>query len=211
MPPGYTLVKVLAEGGEGATALVRHEGRVFVAKQFPQKKSPKVIEKEIKFGRIASEHGFGPKIHYENPEKRMFIMDAMEETLCDLWIRQGHRLTKTQLDDLFDLIERSRKAGIVHNDAKCLNIMLRKGKMYFIDFGFTKFMKSTKFFSKLSPVDYAGYNMDAIARDTSMVFGKRMSDIDTYLRDYHGYLTTIMKQRAHKEAAVDAVIKRYRK
>jgi len=179
-----------------------------VAKQFPPKQNPKTIQKEIEFGRIASEHGFGPRIHYVNLQRRMFIMDAMEETLCDLWIRQGRKLTKSQLDDLYDLIDRSRRAGIAHNDPKCLNIMMKKGKMYFIDYGFTKYMKDVKFFAKLSPAEYVGYTMGRIAGDANIVFGKRMGEIDTYLRDHHGYLTNLMKQRARQEAAAAAFLAR---
>lgn len=211
LPSGYSIVKVLAEGGQGATALVRHKGKLFVAKQFPPKLSPKSIQREVDFGRIASENGFGPRIHYVNLRRHMFIMDAMEETLCDLWIRQGRKLTKPQLDDLYNLIDRSRKAGIVHNDTKCLNIMMKKGKMYFIDFGFTKYMKNSKFFSNFSPVEYAGYNMERIARDANIVFGKRMEEIDTYLRDHHGHLTKLMKLKARKEAAAAAFLARRKK
>lgn len=197
-------MKFLAEGGQGAAALVRGPSRnLLVAKQFPPKASTAKIAKEIEFGRLASAKGFGPRIHYENLGKRMFIMDAMDDTLCDVWKRQGHRLTGAQMAELADLIARSFAAGMVHNDPKCQNVMFKDGRMYLIDFGFTKPLRNAKYFSKMSPADFVGHNMDRIATDAGIVFGRRMDDIDDFLAR-RGYLTQKAKMAAKRAAAAAA-------
>lgn len=187
LPRGYSLLRVLAEGGQGATAVVRGPEGVAVTKQFKPKKSVARIQKEIAFGRRAAAAGFGPRILLVDIAHRMFIMEAMDETLCGRWVRQGKRLTWEQMEELADLVRRCREAGIYHNDHKCLNIMLKDGRMFLIDYGFAKEWKACSC-RNMEPDAFVTDIFWKISTDANAVFHTYMKDLDRFVVTHKRYL-----------------------
>lgn len=205
LPPRFTVTKVIASGGGGKTAFVidhADNDNTYVAKVI-HSSSKDLFNKELMWSDKAHKLGIGPEIVYRDARHGVFVMEAMKETLCDAFARQGNTLTPHQHKELYDLLKTAYDNDIDHNDLKCLNVMLdASGKMKLIDFGLARKV-SAKNYKTVG--DYITAGFGKVARSTKMQMGMpHMTDLDDYLETVHGWLTTDRKATRKREAQVAA-------
>jgi predicted Ser/Thr protein kinase len=136
-------------GKEGSAYIVykkENPGREYVMKEFREKKSFEKVRNETKFQAIASIYGISPKIYeYGRGPKPYIIMDKMNEgTIIDVIKRQNGVLKEEQQKQLINIYKVLDSIGIHHNDMNLRNLMFNDGKLYIIDYGFSKFLEKDK-------------------------------------------------------------------
>ena len=143
------------KGKEGTVFLVidSKDGKKYAMKTFKTRKSSKTLTTEAEFQIEAYKAGVAPKVILYSPEGKFIVMDLMERTLMQIIEDQKGHLTENQQKQIIDLYRKLDKIGIVHNDANPLNIMEKKGRLYLIDYGFTK-LSSHKNFKKYNEPNF---------------------------------------------------------
>lgn len=140
-PTSYIRLAQLGKPGkEGTVFLVSHPDTMkkYAMKTFRKKKSGKTLEKEAFFQYLASRKGISPKIIEYNPEEKYIVMETLNRTLMDIVKTQG-TLTDNQQKQILELYRKLDSIGVMLNDANPLNIMEKDGRLYTIDYGFSKF------------------------------------------------------------------------
>ncbi len=144
LPAGYTLVDDKRQvGGQGEVAMVKHRGKIYVAKR--AKTNQRNIAKENNYAVRAAELGVGPRVVYH--DKDVLIMERMEEILPEyLWRTtpeaeraQGYRaMTTEEMDEIVKLVTTCLEDGWMHSDMKRDNVMYGRGRLFMVDFGMAK-------------------------------------------------------------------------
>lgn len=137
----YVKLKQLGKKGkEGTTFLVidNETEKPYAMKCFRKAKSPNTLVREAYFQVRAYRAGVAPKVVACDRDKKCIVMEVLSQSLIDILnINDGHFPEEDQ-KMLIDLYKRLDQEGIVHNDANPLNIMKHEGRLYLIDYGFTK-------------------------------------------------------------------------
>lgn len=127
-------------GKEGTVFLVLDtNGNKYAMKTFRKRKSGKTLEKEAYYQYLASKRGISPRIIEYNQEEKYIVMDVLDKTLTELLKEQKGELTRDQQEQIINLYIHLDDIGVMINDGNPLNIMEKKGRLYFIDYGFAKF------------------------------------------------------------------------
>lgn len=136
-------IKTLGHPGkEGVTYLVTNEdGKSYAMKTFRKTKSANRIREEKSYQEIAAKAGVSPSVIDYDIDHKYIVMDLLDDTLLNIVRKQGGQMSRVQEKQIYKIYEKLDEIGVFHNDANPLNLMLGKdGKMYAIDFGFSKFI-----------------------------------------------------------------------
>lgn len=136
----YTFIKQLGtQGRDGRTFLVRHDnGNEYAMKVFSPDKKPTSIQKEVDLQMIAAKEGVAPKIVDYDVDGRFIVMEKLDMTLYDFFLKQNGTLTIPQQKEIVRVFRRLDRCGVFHNDPNPLNLMKKGRKWYMIDYGLSK-------------------------------------------------------------------------
>ena len=132
----YTKIEQIGlKGKEGTTYLVKDKkGKEYAMKTFRKTKSSAKLQKEVELQEKMSKLGVAPKIHDYDVVSKYIVMEKMDRHLF-----QGkYVLTKEQQKNILDIFSKLDKGGVLHNDINPLNFMIKKEKIYLIDYGLAK-------------------------------------------------------------------------
>jgi serine/threonine protein kinase len=140
----YTYIKQLGSAGkDGRTFKARHDnGKIYAIKIFKDSKSPNSIEREIELQQKASQFKICPRIHDYDADGRYIVMDMLDTTLYDIFLRQNGQLTDKQQITIIKLFQQLDECNVFHADPNPLNFMQKNNKWFIIDFGFSKHINS---------------------------------------------------------------------
>lgn len=135
----YTRLEQLGEEGkEGTTYLVKNEkGKKLAMKTFRKTKSSKTLEKEYNLQLKAGKAGVAPKVYDLDTVDKWIVMERMDTHLLRS-LEETKSLSQEDQERILSIYKKLDKIGIYHNDANLMNYMVRKGKIYLIDYGFAK-------------------------------------------------------------------------
>jgi predicted Ser/Thr protein kinase len=131
-------VQLGKSGKEGTTYLVNLEKKYYAMKTFKKTKSTVNILKESEFQETASISKIAPKVYDVNLIDKYILMEVMDELLIDKMKRNDKTLDKKDQKRIIKIFETLDTLKILHNDPNLLNFMIKKNKIYIIDFGCSK-------------------------------------------------------------------------
>ena len=135
----FKIQKLGEKGKEGTTFLVvDKKGKEYAMKTFKKTKSSKNIEKEYKLQKKAYKVGVAPKPIECNKDEKWIVMEKMDNHLYD----NIKKLNKNQQERILEIFKELDRAKVFHNDANLQNYMVKKGKIYLIDYGMSKNINS---------------------------------------------------------------------
>lgn len=140
----YKRHEQLGDSGKDATTfLVKVKNNddtesLYAMKSFKAKKSGDRILREAEIQRMLSTHGICPRvIDVETTLKSKYIvMEKLDRHLID--VNGEKKVPLTYQKQLVKLYKSMDELGIFHGDANPLNYMIKKSKLYVIDFGMSK-------------------------------------------------------------------------
>lgn len=125
------------KGKEGITYLVLdNRGKKYAMKTFREKKSINKLKLEYNLQKKASEVKVAPKIYDVDFVHKWIVMEKMDSHLYDKIIKEG--LNRDNQERIIEIFKKLDKIGVFHNDANITNYMLKRGKIYLIDYGFSR-------------------------------------------------------------------------
>ncbi len=134
----YTRISQLGEKGkEGTTYLVLDaNGKEYAMKTFRKGKSSATLHREYSLQKKASRKGVAPKVYDYDTVGKWILMEKMDSHLItDL----NHiNLSKKQQERIIDIFKRLDDSRVLQGDANILNLMVKNGEIYLIDYGFAK-------------------------------------------------------------------------
>jgi len=136
----YEIIKEnIAQGKEGCVSVVIANGIACVLKQFKQTKSSARIQREVDFQIQACTEGVAPQVYHVDLDKKQIFMQGLDSLLLDVAKkREPPHLTKYEMDGIENMMVKLDNIGLLHNDGNCRNVMLHQGRLYLIDYGFSK-------------------------------------------------------------------------
>jgi tRNA A-37 threonylcarbamoyl transferase component Bud32 len=110
----------------------------YAMKTFKVRKSPERILKEAEIQKMLCQQGICPAvIDVETTLKNKYIvMEKLDRHLID--VNGEKKIPLTYQKQLIKLYKTMDELGIFHGDANPLNYMIKKSKLYVIDFGMSK-------------------------------------------------------------------------
>jgi predicted Ser/Thr protein kinase len=135
-----SIEKLGAKGKDGLVYLVESldSNLKYAMKTFRSNKSSKSIKEEARLQKIAAKAGISPTIIEYDTVFNYIVMEKLDHNLLDIMKAQNKDLTKTQQNQLIKIFKKLDEILIFHSDPNPLNFMMKKNKMYIIDFGFAK-------------------------------------------------------------------------
>ena len=141
-----SIEKLGAKGKDGLVYLVecldskdsKESKTKYAMKTFRANKSSKSIKEEARLQKIAAKAGISPSIIEYDTVFNYIVMEKLDHNLLDIMKAQNKELTKTQQNQLIKIFKKLDEISIFHSDPNPLNFMMKKNKMYIIDFGFAK-------------------------------------------------------------------------
>jgi predicted Ser/Thr protein kinase len=135
-----SIEKLGAKGKDGLVYLVesKDSNLKYAMKTFRSNKSSKSIREEARLQKIAAKAGISPTIIEYDTVFNYIVMEKLDHNLLDIMKAQNKELTKTQQNQLIKIFKKLDEILIFHSDPNPLNFMMKKNKMYIIDFGFAK-------------------------------------------------------------------------
>lgn len=137
----YEEIKQLGDvGKEGLTLLVRdtQTGKRYAMKTFRSNKSSDKLKEEVDLQNLAAKAGVSPKIIDYDTVTKFVVMDLMDGHLYDEMKKNNYVLNDAQQLQIIDIFRKLDKSGVFHGDANIQNYMIKRGKIYMIDFGYAK-------------------------------------------------------------------------
>jgi len=133
----YTKFEQLGEKGkEGITYLVSdNRGKKYAMKTFRKGKSSATLEREYILQKKAAKVGVAPKIYDYDTVSKYIVMEKMDRHLFN---GKEINLTKEQQLTILEIFDKLDQAGVFHNDINILNFMVKKDRIYLIDYGFAR-------------------------------------------------------------------------
>lgn len=123
------------KGKEGTTYLViDNKGKEYAMKTFRSGKSSTNLYKEYCLQEKAAKYKIAPKVYDYDTVNKWILMQKMESHLFE----NLKVLSEDQQNEIIEIFNKLDNAKIFHNDANLTNFMIRKGKIYLIDYGFAK-------------------------------------------------------------------------
>ena len=105
-------------------------------KVFKTSKAVSRLNREAEFQRTCADIDVAPKIYDISESEKYIVMEKMESLAVDLY--RGKALPDDFQYMLCALMGRMDDSLILHNDANALNVMVKSGRPYMIDFGMSK-------------------------------------------------------------------------
>lgn len=135
-----SIEKLGSKGKDGLVYLVESKDSKtkYAMKTFRANKSSKSIKEEARLQKIAAKAGISPSIIEYDTVFNYIVMEKLDHNLLDIMKAQNKDLTKTQQNQLIKIFKKLDEILIFHSDPNPLNFMMKKNKMYIIDFGFAK-------------------------------------------------------------------------
>lgn len=132
---GYIWKYVIERGKTGTGVVVEKDNLQYVAK-FYDKITTRRLKQEIQWQEMAAEKGISPNIVFSDINNKFIIMEKLDETLVENFIRNGGCVlpinTTSQLLRIFTILD---SLNILHSDPGLSNFMFKNDKLYIIDFG----------------------------------------------------------------------------
>ncbi len=126
-------------GKEGTTYLVRStDGKEYAMKTFRKQKSSANLRKEADLQKRVADAGAAPNVLDIDTVSKYIVMERMDKHFIDVMKQQRGDIKESQQRQIITLYKKMDKAGVFHGDSNIMNYMLRKGKIYMIDFGMAK-------------------------------------------------------------------------
>jgi tRNA A-37 threonylcarbamoyl transferase component Bud32 len=126
-------------GKEAKTFLVIDKfGCEYAMKTFRKNKSSEKISEEVRLQRKCSDAGISPRITDFDTEKKFIVMEKMDGHLIQFMQQTNGILSENLQNQLIQLYKKLDRLKVFHGDANILNYMTKDGKIYIIDFGFSK-------------------------------------------------------------------------
>jgi len=140
----YERHEQLGDSGKDATTfLVKVKNNdntesTYAMKTFKVRKSAERILKEAEIQKMLSQHGICPAVIdvETNLKSKYIVMDKLDRHLID--VNGEKKIQLTYQKQLIKLYKTMDELGIFHGDANPLNYMIKKSKLYVIDFGMSK-------------------------------------------------------------------------
>lgn len=133
-----------AKGKEGTTYLVENaDGKEYAMKTFRKQKSSANLRKEADLQKRAADEDAAPNVLDIDTVSKYIVMERMDKHFIDVMKQQGGDIKESQQRQIIKLYKKMDKAGVFHGDSNIMNYMLRKGKIYMIDFGMAKEISSS--------------------------------------------------------------------
>lgn len=138
-----------SKGKEARTFLVEDKfGCEYAMKVFRKNKSTEKLTEEVMLQRRCSDKGISPKIVDYDTEKKFIVMEKMDCHLIEVLRESKGILTENFQNQIIRLFKVLDSLKVFHGDANPLNYMLKDGKVFIIDFGYSKHIDE-KFCKKL--------------------------------------------------------------
>lgn len=156
----FIKIKQLGDKGrESRTFLVtdRDTGKKYAMKTYRKNKSSKSLKDEYYYQELAAKEGISPAVISLDTVNKTMIMEKLDIDLVDLMKRQGGVLTERQQKRIINIFKKLDEIKVFHLDANPLNFMAKRGRIYIIDYGFSKKITPrlcTQFKSLTPNIDY---------------------------------------------------------
>lgn len=132
---GYIWKYVIERGKSGTGVVVEKDNLQYVAK-FYDKITTRKLKQEIQWQKMAAKKEISPNIVFSDINNKFIIMEKLDETLVENFIRNGGCVlpinTTSQLLKIFTILD---SLNILHSDPGLSNFMFKNDKLYIIDFG----------------------------------------------------------------------------
>tara|TARA_B100002019_G_C21118679_1_gene522199 strand:- start:54 stop:788 length:735 start_codon:yes stop_codon:yes gene_type:complete len=174
----YNKIKQLGNvGKEGTTYLVENEDKhLYAMKQFKSTKSSTNIEKEAELQKIAANYDLSPRIYEVNLEQKFIVMEKLDINLCQILKQNNGELTDNIQLHIINIINKLDDIGVFHGDPNPSNFMIHNGKVYIIDFGFSKKIDS-QLIEKYTDKPNKNFMVLGLVLKLREMFGTRKYDI----------------------------------
>ena len=129
----------------------------YAMKIFRKNKASNKIVEEVTLQRKCSDAGISPKVVDYDTEKKFIVMEKMDGHLIDHMKMTKGILSENLQNQLISIYKKLDKLKIFHGDANILNYMMKDGKIFIIDFGFSK--EITPAFLKKLNTSAANYDL----------------------------------------------------
>ncbi len=124
------------KGKEGTTYLVCDtNGKKYAMKTFRKGKSSATLQREAFLQKKAAKIGVAPRVYDYDTVSKYIVMEKMDK---HLFTKGNMELTKEDQFRLLEIFRKLDEIGVFHNDINPLNFMVKRNKIYLIDYGFSK-------------------------------------------------------------------------
>ena len=132
-------------GKEAKTFSVRdkHKQQDYAMKTFRKNKSGDRIIEEVNFQKRCAGLGISPEIIDYSTDEKYIVMEKMDGHLYETLESQQGLLSEKIQKRIVEIFKMLDKARVFHGDANIMNYMYKNGKIYIIDFGFSKEIDDT--------------------------------------------------------------------
>lgn len=116
----------------------KHTGEIYVIKCIQKSiTTDKLVQREIDIQKLIQD-GSAPKIYcyFKTENTHCIVMEYLEKCLREFDVLE-ERVAKQYMKSIFESIKYMHENGIMHRDIKTENVMVHKGKIKIIDFGFS--------------------------------------------------------------------------
>lgn len=139
-----TSKKIIGKGLEAEVLVCRKAGycKEYVIKKFFTK-SQEGIKKEIYYQQLAAKSGISPQVVDFNIKKKYIVMEKMDDALVVSIKKEKYILEKYQ-KQLITIFSKLDKLKIFYGDCNINNYMIKKDKLYIIDFGYSEKLDKRK-------------------------------------------------------------------
>lgn len=132
------------KGKEARTFLVEDKfGCEYAMKVFRKNKSTDKLAEEVVLQRRCSNKGISPKIIDYDTNKKFIVMEKMDFHLLDVLQEMNGNLSETFQTQILRIFKILDSLNVFHGDANPLNYMIKNGKIFLIDFGYSKHIDDT--------------------------------------------------------------------
>ena len=136
----YTRIRQLGNKGKEVTTylVVDKKGREFAMKTFRKTKSSNMLKTEYALQKKAASVGISPRVVEYDSISKYIVMERMDCQLVEILKKNKTRLSKNYQYQILEIFEKLDEVKVFHGDSNILNYMIKDGKVYIIDFGFSK-------------------------------------------------------------------------
>ena len=130
-----------SKGKEARTFLVQDKfGCEYAMKVFRKNKSSEKLTEEVNLQRRCSDKGISPKIVDYDTEEKFIVMEKMDCHLLEVLRDNKGILSENFQNQIIRLFKVLDSLKVFHGDANPLNYMIKDGKIFIIDFGYSKYI-----------------------------------------------------------------------
>lgn len=139
----YKKLQTIGKGKEGTVYDVEEEGGEgdapgLVMKCFRRNKSSKDLILESELQKKATREGVAPVIREVNTLEKYIVMDKLDRSILSHMKANNGRLSEYYQKQIINLFKKLDRCHVFHGDANIANYMLKKNRVYLIDYGMSK-------------------------------------------------------------------------